>query len=404
MRDAANMLLQSEQVYSAMLHRTCDVIVSPLINSIQQNKLPVSRPTFVALFTKLQEVDRAMSTFLALLTRFASSADDTRVRDLFTELQYSIVCCFDYVNLFCRVSHDFRAEYVENAALQSFCQAVENELGHQLHAIMFLPLQRPLRYRQFVECFLQDVPDAYPDRCFLGAMLESIRELIRQIDIQIEGFEDFVVRADLQSRIEGCEIMAAGRRVYYCGVVEKFSRKTRDTRLIAVFNDALLVARPTIRARSFRLSKLCQSGDYMVVALQDNPPFLHAVDIRQREKSFRVNLPDAVQKAMLLAAFEKVKKVNKIETKQLALITFAPIWIPDDLAPGCMSCGAKFSVVNRRHHCRYCGEVICAKCFKRKIVCPGLGPEKQKVCPRCAEKILEMFGLGGLAAGDSDQQ
>nr|CAI5844612.1 unnamed protein product [Callosobruchus analis] len=35
-----------------------------------------------------------------------------------------------------------------------------------------------------------------------------------------------------------------------------------------------------------------------------------------------------------------------------------PAWIPDIEAPRCMSCGANFTVVKRRHHCRNCGKVI----------------------------------------------
>jgi hypothetical protein len=34
-----------------------------------------------------------------------------------------------------------------------------------------------------------------------------------------------------------------------------------------------------------------------------------------------------------------------------------PPWIPDDMAPRCMSCEAAFTVVRRRHHCRNCGKV-----------------------------------------------
>ena len=36
---------------------------------------------------------------------------------------------------------------------------------------------------------------------------------------------------------------------------------------------------------------------------------------------------------------------------------FAPKWVPDKDAKGCMNCGLKFTVVKRRHHCRACGKV-----------------------------------------------
>lgn len=34
-----------------------------------------------------------------------------------------------------------------------------------------------------------------------------------------------------------------------------------------------------------------------------------------------------------------------------------PPWIPDVMAPKCMTCEAVFTLVRRRHHCRNCGKV-----------------------------------------------
>ena len=44
-----------------------------------------------------------------------------------------------------------------------------------------------------------------------------------------------------------------------------------------------------------------------------------------------------------------------------------PAWIPDSMAPLCMGCGATFSLVKRRHHCRSCGRVFCAKCSPNQV-------------------------------------
>lgn len=34
-----------------------------------------------------------------------------------------------------------------------------------------------------------------------------------------------------------------------------------------------------------------------------------------------------------------------------------PPWVPDVMAPRCMTCEAVFTLVRRRHHCRNCGKV-----------------------------------------------
>ncbi len=35
----------------------------------------------------------------------------------------------------------------------------------------------------------------------------------------------------------------------------------------------------------------------------------------------------------------------------------APTWVPDNEAPNCMQCQARFTFTKRKHHCRACGKV-----------------------------------------------
>lgn len=37
-------------------------------------------------------------------------------------------------------------------------------------------------------------------------------------------------------------------------------------------------------------------------------------------------------------------------------------WMPDDSCMVCYECDSQFTIFNRRHHCRKCGRVFCAKC------------------------------------------
>ena len=42
-------------------------------------------------------------------------------------------------------------------------------------------------------------------------------------------------------------------------------------------------------------------------------------------------------------------------------------WLPDELAMHCYGCGAEFTLIRRRHHCRLCGNCFCAGCSHRKM-------------------------------------
>ena len=77
-------------------------------------------------------------------------------------------------------------------------------------------------------------------------------------------------------------------------------------------------------------------------------------------------------------------------TKPTKRITYAPIWVQDKDAPLCMNCNTQFTVINRRHHCRVCGKVLCKKCLPYKIKIPIISPDKpEKVCQKCYDKLQE---------------
>jgi len=45
-----------------------------------------------------------------------------------------------------------------------------------------------------------------------------------------------------------------------------------------------------------------------------------------------------------------------------------PVFVPDDYSDFCMECKSKFSLVTRRHHCYFCGNLCCSKCTTKREV------------------------------------
>ncbi|PAA46080.1 hypothetical protein BOX15_Mlig008715g3 [Macrostomum lignano] len=64
-----------------------------------------------------------------------------------------------------------------------------------------------------------------------------------------------------------------------------------------------------------------------------------------------------------------------------------PYWVPDRDAPLCMRCGAKFTVLRRRHHCRACGRVLCSACACHTARLAFLGGAKARVCAACHQQL-----------------
>jgi hypothetical protein len=42
-------------------------------------------------------------------------------------------------------------------------------------------------------------------------------------------------------------------------------------------------------------------------------------------------------------------------------------WVPDSAYGSCFRCSAAFGLLLRRHHCRLCGQIFCAKCSARLV-------------------------------------
>eukprot|EP00611_Tribonema_gayanum_P027474 TRINITY_DN67_c0_g1_i11.p1 TRINITY_DN67_c0_g1~~TRINITY_DN67_c0_g1_i11.p1 ORF type:complete len:577 (-),score=150.00 TRINITY_DN67_c0_g1_i11:421-2151(-) len=83
-----------------------------------------------------------------------------------------------------------------------------------------------------------------------------------------------------------------------------------------------------------------------------------------------------------------------------------PQWVADEGVATCQACAAtQFSRLNRRHHCRGCGKVVCARCSAARLLLPlrsavqpplpPLAPghssfdprQPQRCCPSCCQRL-----------------
>ena len=85
-------------------------------------------------------------------------------------------------------------------------------------------------------------------------------------------------------------------------------------------------------------------------------------------------------------------------------------WVPDADAPACANpaCASEFTLINRRHHCRCCGDVFCRKCTATRLLLdPANGAPTRKVssdavqarvCLHCYERALDAAAEAEAAA------
>lgn len=62
----------------------------------------------------------------------------------------------------------------------------------------------------------------------------------------------------------------------------------------------------------------------------------------------------------------------------------ADYWVRDDSVTHCTGCGVRFTFSERRHHCRCCGRIFCARCTAIECSLPQLGILRPvRVCQKC---------------------
>lgn len=67
-------------------------------------------------------------------------------------------------------------------------------------------------------------------------------------------------------------------------------------------------------------------------------------------------------------------------------------WVPDDASDSCMACGNIFSTARCwRHHCRFCGKLLCKQCLPYSMV-----PRGETAAVECCEKCRRVANHGTI--------
>lgn len=110
----------------------------------------------------------------------------------------------------------------------------------------------------------------------------------------------------------------------------------------------------------------------------------------RKEPSFK-----AVQDEMRIMKAEGFQFPALKESDAMFSADSAPEWFDGE---SCHRCRYKFSMLIRKHHCRSCGQVFCAKCSSKTSTIPKFGIEKEvRVCDVCFEKINKKIDIKPVA-------
>ena len=91
---------------------------------------------------------------------------------------------------------------------------------------------------------------------------------------------------------------------------------------------------------------------------------------------------------------EKDYKLNGGRARSNTGDFVAPRWVLDEEVTCCTTCRAEFDWVNRRHHCRHCGQIYCDACSSERSLLPAAfgQADPQRVCTPCHKLLAPMQG------------
>eukprot|EP01034_Spumella_vulgaris_P022072 gene22072-28167_t len=111
-------------------------------------------------------------------------------------------------------------------------------------------------------------------------------------------------------------------------------------------------------------------------------------------KSFIVRTKNEAERNEWLKAIkDAIQKQRERISHQRGSV--APLWIPDATSTQCQKCHDKFTLLNRRHHCRNCGGIVCDTCSNQRILVSHVDEKKEvRVCTQCHYLLSSTVGSG----------
>ncbi|KAI4466940.1 pleckstrin y domain-containing family f member 2-related [Holotrichia oblita] len=178
-------------------------------------------------------------------------------------------------------------------------------------------------------------------------------------------------------------VLAARDRSTHKNVPEKTESET-----VLPFNDILVYGNIVINKKKYNKQHIIPLEEVKLESLEDDASYQNGWLIRTASKSFAVYAATATEKQEWMAHINKCIDDLLRKSGKKAVEVHAAVWVPDGEASVCMHCKeTQFTLINRRHHCRKCGAVVCGPCSNKRFVLPNQSAKPLRVCTHCYDLL-----------------
>ncbi|XP_058639618.1 pleckstrin homology domain-containing family F member 1 [Onychostoma macrolepis] len=190
----------------------------------------------------------------------------------------------------------------------------------------------------------------------------------------------------------GKMLLRPGRILVGEGCLSKLCRRGPKPKAFFLFNDILVYGSIMVPGRWNSKQNVIPLEDVQQEDLEDGMAMPNQWLMRTPRKSFYVSAASPEEKNAWMGHIEQYKSLL-VQAKGLpagnAAEKFAVTWIPDMASAICMRCSKRFSVANRRHHCRRCGYIVCRACSKSRALIPNISSRPVRICRACVSSVHE---------------
>nr|XP_045624690.1 pleckstrin homology domain-containing family F member 2-like isoform X19 [Procambarus clarkii] len=186
----------------------------------------------------------------------------------------------------------------------------------------------------------------------------------------------------------GQSLNEPGRVLVGEGVLTKMCRKKPKPRQFFLFNDILVYGNIVLNKKKYNKQHIIPLEEVQLSSLEDDGQFRNGWLIKTPTKSFAVYAATATEKAEWMAHINKCVTDLLRKSGKKAAEKHAAVWVPDSETQVCMHCKkTQFTLINRRHHCRKCGKVVCGPCSSKKVILTHQSNKPLRVCLTCHDEM-----------------
>ncbi|XP_044927057.1 FYVE, RhoGEF and PH domain-containing protein 2 isoform X3 [Mustela nigripes] len=386
--------------------------------------LGTQEPEEKRIVQELLETEKAYVARLHLLDQFHAQfflpelqrrLDDwtatPRIGDVIQKLAPFLKMYSEYVKNFERAAELLASWTDKSAPFQEVITRIQSSeasgsLTLQHH--MLEPVQRIPRYELLLKEYVQKLPAQAPDRADAQKALDMIFLAAQHSNAAITEMERLQDLWDVYQRL-GLEddIVDPSNTLLREGPVLKISFRRSDPmeRYLFLFNNMLLYCIPKVIqvGAQFQVRTRIDVAGMKVRELTD-AEFPHSFLVSGKQRTLELQARSQEEMISWIqacqAAIDQIEKRNEtfkaavqgpegdtqeqeqLQSEELGLR--APQWVRDKMVTMCMRCREPFNaLMRRRHHCRACGYVVCAKCSDYRAELKYDGNRPNRVCFHC---------------------